>query len=80
VRRGLISGGDTSGHAVRALGIDALVALAPLGPGSALSRAFAADPRMDGIEIALKGGQMGSLDFFGMVRAGGALNLRETMN
>ena len=33
VRRAVIAGGDTSSHAVRQLGIDALTYAAPLAPG-----------------------------------------------
>ncbi len=69
-RRAVVSGGDTSGHATRQLGIFALTALAPTIPGAAIFRAHATGP-MDGLELALKGGQMGSEDYFGWVRNGG---------
>ena len=69
-RRAVVSGGDTSGHATRQLGIYALSALAPTIPGAAVFRAHADGP-MDGLELALKGGQMGSHDYFGWVRDGG---------
>lgn len=71
-RRAVVSGGDTSGHATRQLGIFALSALAPTIPGAALFRAHADGP-MEGLELALKGGQMGSHDYFGWVRDGGGL-------
>jgi uncharacterized protein YgbK (DUF1537 family) len=61
--RAVISGGDTSGHAASTLGIDALTAIAPIAPGSPLCRAHGG-PGLDGVEIALKGGQVGSPDFF----------------
>ena len=70
VRRAVVSGGDTSGHATRQLGIFALEALAPTLPGAAICKAHADGP-MDGLELALKGGQMGSEDYFGWVREGG---------
>lgn len=70
VRRAVISGGDTSGHGMRQLGLKALVALAPTIPGAALCRAYG-EPPHDELEIALKGGQMGSDDYFGWIRAGG---------
>jgi len=69
-RRAVVSGGDTSGHATRRLGIFALSALAPTIPGAALFKAHADGP-MDGLELALKGGQMGSEDYFGWIRDGG---------
>ncbi len=68
--RAVVSGGDTSGHAVRQLGIFALSALAPTIPGAAIFRAHGTGPA-DGLELALKGGQMGSRDYFGWVRDGG---------
>jgi 3-oxoisoapionate kinase len=70
LRRAVISGGDTSGHASRQLGIDALTALAPTIPGAAIFRAHG-NSAHDGLELALKGGQMGSPDYFGWVRDGG---------
>ena len=72
--RGAISGGDTSGFAMRALGGYALEAIAPLAPGSPLCRVFSSESEIDGFEIALKGGQMGGPDFFGSVRAGRAIS------
>ena len=70
LRRAVISGGDTSGHGTAQLGLFALSALAPTIPGAALFRGHG-DGLHDGLELALKGGQMGSEDYFGWVRAGG---------
>lgn len=72
IRRAVISGGDTSGHATQQLGIFALSALAPTIPGASLFKAHADGP-MDGLELALKGGQMGSPDYFGWIRDGGGI-------
>ncbi|TGD96837.1 four-carbon acid sugar kinase family protein [Methylobacterium nonmethylotrophicum] len=69
--RAVIAGGDTSGHAAMQLGIDALTALSPLDPGSPLCRAHGADTPLDGLELALKGGQVGRPDFFPAVKQGG---------
>lgn len=63
VRRVVVCGGDTSGEAARALGLRALTVRQPLAPGSPLCTAHAADPRLDGLEIALKGGQVGGPDY-----------------
>lgn len=68
LRRVVIAGGDTSGHAGLALGLYAVTALAPLAPGAPLCRGLADDPAMDGVEIAFKGGQMGDTDFFRAAR------------
>jgi 3-oxoisoapionate kinase len=65
VTRAAVSGGDTSGFAMRALGAYALEAIAPIAPGAPLCRVFSTDPKVDGIEIALKGGQMGKANFLG---------------
>ena len=72
IKRGAVSGGDTSGFAMGALGAYALEAIAPIAPGAPLCRVFSPDPQMDGLQISLKGGQMGDVDFFGSVRAGRA--------
>ncbi len=69
VRRAVISGGDTSGYAMKQLGLQALVALAPTVPGASICTGYG-DSEHDGLEIALKGGQMGARDFFGWVRRG----------
>jgi uncharacterized protein YgbK (DUF1537 family) len=71
IRRAVISGGDTSGHAASQLGLFALTALAPTVPAAALCKAHSEDPNFDGLELALKGGQMGGPDYFGAIRAGG---------
>lgn len=68
--RAVISGGDTSGHATRQLGVFALTALAPITPGGALCRAHSDDPNYDGLELALKGGQMGAVHYFGQIKQG----------
>lgn len=69
ISRAVISGGDTSGHAGRQLGVHALTALAPTVPGAALCTAHrtAGTP----LQLALKGGQMGTPDYFGWIRDGG---------
>jgi uncharacterized protein YgbK (DUF1537 family) len=64
LRRAVVAGGDTSSQATRQLGLQALTFAAPLAPGSPLCRAHGEVAGLDGIEIALKGGQMGQADFF----------------
>lgn len=72
LRRVCVAGGDTCSHAVRQLDIRALEVLAPLAPGGPLCRATARTPRFDGLEIVLKGGQVGKADFYGVVLRGSA--------
>jgi 3-oxoisoapionate kinase len=70
LKRLVIAGGDTSGHALGALDIIALTVQAPIAgaPGVPLCRAYSADPELEGLEIALKGGQLGSDAFFASAR------------
>jgi 3-oxoisoapionate kinase len=70
VRRVVVAGGDSSGEVASKLGILALSVAAGMAPGSPLCRAWSDDPARDGLEIALKGGQIGAPSFFGSVRAG----------
>lgn len=62
LRRLGIAGGDTSSHAVQALQLWGLSYSGLLCPGVALSQAHSADPARDGMELMLKGGQMGGED------------------
>ncbi len=64
LRRVGIAGGDTSSHAVEALDLWGLSCRATLCPGVTLSRAHSAHPALDGLELMLKGGQMGGDDLF----------------
>lgn len=70
LKRLLLAGGDSSSHAARALGIEALEMLAPLAPGAPLCRASAPGSPADGCEINFKGGQVGAPDYFGSVARG----------
>ena len=71
MQRIIISGGDTSGHAVKAVGVQALSAKAPIAPGAPLCQVHVpTDSRLNGLELALKGGQMGSPSFFVQAKGG----------
>jgi len=59
-----IAGGDTSSHAVQALDAWGLSYVADMGAGASLCRVHSDNPALDGMEIMLKGGQMGSDDVF----------------
>ncbi len=69
LERAVVAGGDTSGHALQAMDIYALTAIAPLTSGAPLCRA-SSDRDHARIEIALKGGQVGGVDFFARARDG----------
>lgn len=72
LKRAVIAGGDSSGHASLALGIRALTAKAPVAASSMLCSAKRAD---DELELALKGGQMGGPGYFVVARDGHDINL-----
>lgn len=65
----VIAGGDTSSRAVAALDIWGLSYRAAMVPGAPLCEAHSDDPRLNGLEIVLKGGQMGPPDFFDVAEA-----------
>ena len=70
LQRVAVAGGDTSGHAMTALGVTALSALAPLAPGAPLCQIYSTNYTLDRLEVTLKGGQMGPRDFFIQAKAG----------
>lgn len=70
IRRAVISGGDTSGYVSRELDLYAFTALAPTIPGASLLEAHSDNPELAGLQLALKGGQMGSADYFGWIKRG----------
>jgi 3-oxoisoapionate kinase len=72
LRRAVIAGGDTSSHALGQLGVEALSMLVPLPetPGSPLCLAYSRDKTVDGLQIALKGGQIGEDSYFATIRTG----------
>ena len=70
LRRACVAGGDTSGHSALQLGIYALEIVIPIAPGSPLCRASSRQPKFDGLEISLKGGQNGQSKYFGQIKQG----------
>ena len=67
VQRLVISGGDTSSYAARQLGIYAMEMMTSISPGAPLCRCYSDDDRIDGLELALKGGQFGGEHYFTQV-------------
>ncbi|MBP0598741.1 four-carbon acid sugar kinase family protein [Herbaspirillum sp. LeCh32-8] len=65
-----VAGGDTSSHALRALDIWGLSYVGQLSAGVALCRAHAQEPHLDGVELMLKGGQMGPAELFELLLHG----------
>lgn len=70
--RAVIAGGDTSSHALKELHVQALTTLLPLPqtPGSPLCTAHGTHAPTNGLQIALKGGQVGSDGYFSQIRDG----------
>jgi 3-oxoisoapionate kinase len=64
IQRLLLSGGDTSSQITRVLAPDALEIEARLSPGAPLCRAISEKSYLKGLQIALKGGQMGDASYF----------------
>ena len=72
LKRVIIAGGDTSSHALGQMGVDALTVRMPLpaSPGSPLCVAHSRIAAIDGLEVALKGGQVGTDRYFSAIRDG----------
>ena len=70
VKRLVITGGDTSSFVARELGIEAVEMIAPLFPEAPLCRVFASGSPVDGIEVNIKGGQLGDETYFGALQKG----------
>jgi uncharacterized protein YgbK (DUF1537 family) len=72
LKRVIIAGGDTSSHALGQMGVDALTVRMPLpaSPGSPLCVAHSSIATIDGLEVALKGGQVGTDRYFSAIRDG----------
>ncbi|MGE8567067.1 MAG: four-carbon acid sugar kinase family protein [Achromobacter sp.] len=66
-----IAGGDTSSQATLALGLWGLQFRCVLAPGVTVSVARSDNPVVDGVDLMLKGGQMGGDDLFDRLVAGG---------
>ncbi len=70
IKRIVISGGDTSSYAARAMHIEAVEMITPLVTGAPLCRAISANKAMNGLEVNFKGGQVGSENYFGVLMNG----------
>ncbi len=70
LKRAAIAGGDTSSYGAQQLGLYGVTARYPLSPGAAVLVGHSEDPKIDGLEISLKGGQMGERDYFVKLRDG----------
>jgi uncharacterized protein YgbK (DUF1537 family) len=73
VGRVVLCGGDTASHAVQQLKLTAITFAGALAPGAPLCRAHADEGAgLDGLELVLKGGQIGPENFFDLACRAGA--------
>lgn len=70
VKRLVVSGGDTSSYAARALEIDAVEMIAPIVRGAPLCKAYSKNKAIDGLEVNFKGGQVGGDNYFELLLNG----------
>jgi len=70
LKRVVVAGGDTSSYTARAMEIEALEMIAPLIPGAPLCKVYSANEGINGLEVNLKGGQVGGEDYFLIMKKG----------
>lgn len=68
IQRVIVAGGDTSGFVCKELEIEALEIIRPVSPGAPLCHVYSNHPKMNTLQLALKGGQFGGSDYFEAVR------------
>jgi 3-oxoisoapionate kinase len=74
LKRLVTAGGDTSGYVLKKLKIRVLEFTNVLAPGAPLCQAHAENPAVDGLEIAIKGGQNGTVRYFEFAQKGGVVS------
>jgi uncharacterized protein YgbK (DUF1537 family) len=70
VPRVALAGGDTSGHLAKAMGVEILEPVYQSAPGSVLCRVHSQHDFVQGVELVMKGGQVGNERFFVSVKTG----------
>jgi uncharacterized protein YgbK (DUF1537 family) len=68
LRRLLVTGGDTAGRIQSHLQVQALQIAEPVGIAAPLCYLYSGTSALNGLEVAFKGGQIGTVDYFGRVR------------
>ncbi|RFC62753.1 four-carbon acid sugar kinase family protein [Fulvimarina endophytica] len=64
LRRIVVAGGDTAGRVLETVPVTALEVAHPLGKGAPICRCHGSKPAFDGLQVVLKGGQLGGPDLF----------------
>jgi uncharacterized protein YgbK (DUF1537 family) len=67
-KRLVVAGGDTSGRIQGLLQIQAIQVTTPIGIGAPLCYVYSEQPEINGLEVAFKGGQVGSENYFDRIR------------
>ena len=57
---------------MKQLGVYAMRMIAPTTPGAPLCELYSDNKRFNGLQVSLKGGQIGAVSFFQQVREGGS--------
>ncbi|WP_194775332.1 four-carbon acid sugar kinase family protein [Pararhodonellum marinum] len=70
IKRLVTAGGDTSGYILKELEIQALEFIQVLAPGAPMCVAHSRSKAIDGLEIAIKGGQNGTVQYFEWAQKG----------
>lgn len=64
----MVAGGDTSGRIQELLQIQAMQVAIPIGIPAPLCYVYSNRPEINGLEMAFKGGQIGSENYFDLIR------------
>ena len=64
LKRIVVAGGDTSGRVLETIPVLALEVAHPLGRGAPVCRCHGTEPGFDGLQVVLKGGQLGQPSLF----------------
>ncbi len=78
VKRLVIAGGDTAGRIQQSLQIEALQVAKPIGIAAPLCYVFSRQPEFNGLEMAFKGGQIGSRDYLYQVQCARTAEFEES--
>jgi uncharacterized protein YgbK (DUF1537 family) len=77
VKRLVIAGGDTAGRIQQSLQLEALQVSKSIGIAAPLCYVYSKQPEFNGLEIAFKGGQIGSRDYLYQVQCARTVEFEE---
>ena len=76
IKRIVISGGDTAGRIQKMLQVEALQISKSIGIAAPLCYVYSKLPKINGLEMAFKGGQIGKTDYFNQAKCQPTLNFK----